>query len=106
MFNHIVGFLLTLFEGFDFKLDQSIILISGAGSIWLTQQKNAALRKYACFVGIVGQPFFIISAHDCKQWGMLALSIFYAYSWVCGILNFWVIPFLRGKGGNREKNTA
>lgn len=71
-------------------MTQVLILISGALAIWLTQQSNKEWRKYACLVGIVGQPFWLYAAYQADQWGILALSVFYTYAWCVGIKDNWI----------------
>jgi len=71
-------------------MTQAIILITGALAIWLTQQSNQAWHKYACIIGLTGQPFWLWSTYSSDQWGMLALSVFYSYTWALGIYNHWI----------------
>ena len=42
---------------------QIIILLTGAIAIWLTQQPNEKLKKYACIFGLIGQPFWFYAAY-------------------------------------------
>jgi len=78
--------------------EQVMIALTGALAIWLTQQDRAHLKKYACLVGMAGQPFWLYSAFESEQWGILALSIFYTYAWMVGIKNNWlhVLRFKKG----------
>lgn len=71
-------------------LTQFLILITGAIAIWLTQQPNEKLKKYACIFGLIGQPFWLYSAYTAAQWGIFALSVFYTYVWYIGFKNNWV----------------
>jgi hypothetical protein len=80
-------------------VEQFAIAITGGVAIWLTQQGNSNIKKYACLFGMVGQPFWIYSAYNADQLGILALSIFYTYSWWVGIKNNWIIPKLRNNNG-------
>ncbi|MDC0003769.1 hypothetical protein OAE19_05150 [Porticoccaceae bacterium] len=50
-------------------MTQAIILITGALAIWLTQQSNQAWQKYACLIGLAGQPFWLWSTYQSDQWG-------------------------------------
>lgn len=72
-------------------MEQLAIAITGGLAIWLTQQSNNALKKYACLFGLAGQPFWVYSAYAEEQWGILALTIFYTYSWYLGLKNNWLI---------------
>lgn len=70
-------------------MDQVIIVITGMLSIWLTQQHRESWKRYACIIGIIGQPFFLYATYTASQWGMLILTMFYTYSWGLGIYNNW-----------------
>lgn len=73
-------------------MDQIIIAITGMVSIWLTQQHRESWKRYACLIGMAGQPFFLYATFIAEQWGMLLLSSFYTYSWSLGIYNNWIKP--------------
>jgi hypothetical protein len=68
-------------------LFQAWILITGATSIWLLSSPNAVHRYRACCIGLLGQPFWFISAAENFQWGIFLLSIAYSVSYGRGILN-------------------
>lgn len=70
-------------------MDQIFIALTGGVAIWLTQQKRQEWKRFACIFGIVGQPFWFYSAYMAEQWGVLALTFFYTYSWMVGIKNNW-----------------
>ena len=74
-------------------MDQILIAITGVIAIWLTQQGNDNIKKYACLFGITGQPFWFYSAYTNEQWGIFILCIFYTYSWLLGINNHWIKPY-------------
>ena len=69
---------------------QATICITGVVAIWLTQQHREAWKKYACFPGLIGQPFWIYAAYQADQWGILILAIGYAYVWWLGFKNNWL----------------
>jgi hypothetical protein len=71
-------------------LAQIGIALTGIIAIWLTQQRKENWKKYACLFGMSGQPFWFYSAYTSQQWGILALTIFYTYSWWLGIKNNWI----------------
>lgn len=70
-------------------LIQLAIMLTGAVAIFLTQQSNEKLKRYACFFGVVGEPFWIYTAYVNGQWGVLVLAIFYTYTWLLGVYNNW-----------------
>lgn len=71
-------------------MEQVIVLLTGALAIWLTQQPNESLKKWAGVIGLLGQPFWLIITFQAGQWGMFALSIFYTYSFLLGIYYNWI----------------
>lgn len=75
-------------------MEQAIIAVSGVVAIFLTQSRNADLHKYACLVGIIGQPFWMLATYKSEQWGMFVLTICYTIAWIVGIINYW---FKRGE---------
>jgi hypothetical protein len=70
-------------------ISQLAILLTGAVAIWMTQQSNTELKRYACFFGLIGQPFWLYETFTSDQIGMFLLSIFYTFSWILGIKNNW-----------------
>lgn len=78
-------------------MDQLLIAVTGAVAIYLTQQKNEKLKRYACLFGIAGQPFWFYSAYTAEQWGIFVLCIFYLYAWLLGFYNNWIKGRLHGK---------
>jgi hypothetical protein len=80
-------------------ITQFCILVFGLAAIYLTQQKNENLKKYACIFGLLSQPFFIYSTISSEQWGMFVLSVFYTFAWMIGFNNYWV-PLIFAKCRN------
>lgn len=71
-------------------MEQIFIAFTGVIAIYLTQQKNDNIKKYACLFGMAGQPFWFYSAYTSEQWGIFTLCVFYTYSWWVGIKNNWL----------------
>jgi hypothetical protein len=71
-------------------MDQIMIAFTGVIAIWITQQENDKLKKYACLFGLAGQPFWFYSAFTASQWGILILALFYTYSWGKGFHVYWI----------------
>lgn len=69
---------------------QIFIAVFGVLAVWLSQQSNAQFQKYACIFGLVSQPFWFYSSWDTQQWGIFALSFFYAFAWAQGFKNHWL----------------
>lgn len=66
-------------------IEQIGIALTGVVAIWLTQDKSANRRKYACLFGLAGQPFWFYSAFIAHQWGVLALTCIYTLAWAKGL---------------------
>jgi len=66
------------------------IALTGMLAIWLTQQPNKDWQRYACLFGMAAQPFWYYSAYTAEQWGILAMSVVYTYSWWIGIKTHWI----------------
>ncbi|CAM0012930.1 hypothetical protein VPHK453_0075 [Vibrio phage K453] len=71
-------------------MEQLMIAFTGVVAIFLTQQSNDRIKKYACLFGLAGQPFWFYSAYTNEQWGIFALCVFYTYSWSLGFKNNWI----------------
>ena len=61
--------------------------IFGCSAIWLVGRKES-WRKWGYLLGLCGQPFWIYTTVTHQQWGILALSVWYAYSWAQGVWNY------------------
>jgi len=73
-------------------IDQIAIAILGAAAIWLSQDARPGVRRWACIIGLVGQPLWIAATWRAGQWGMLVLSVVYTCAWVRGIWAHWILP--------------
>lgn len=76
-------------------IPQLLIAFLGGLAIFLTQQKNEKLKRYACLFGLPSQPFFLFETYINNQWGMFALALWYTASWALGLHNFWIKPILK-----------
>jgi hypothetical protein len=66
-----------------------MIFLFGASAIWLVSRKEN-WKKWGYILGLLAQPFWLYSTFTDKQWGMFCLSLFYTYSWIQGIYNYWI----------------
>jgi len=69
---------------------QAWIALTGLTGVYLSQQGNEDLKRYACFFGLAGQPAWFYATISAEQWGILALSVFYTYAWFNGFRNHWM----------------
>lgn len=68
------------------------IAILGTLAMFLTQQSNVMLKKYACLFGLASQPFFLYSTFTSALWGLFFVSIVATGVWMLGLYNYWVKP--------------
>ncbi|MGI4936364.1 MAG: hypothetical protein ACRYF5_06415 [Janthinobacterium lividum] len=73
-------------------MDQIGIALTGAIAAFLTQDKRASWRRWACIFGLIGQPFWFYTSYQAGQWGVFALSVLYAGAWLRGLWNYWIRP--------------
>jgi len=71
-------------------IDQLAIALCGTLSIWLSQSAPHRARRWACVIGLAGQPFWMHATFVAEQWGIFALSFVYAAGWARGIRNYWL----------------
>ena len=79
-------------------LDQIGITLSGVIAVWLTQDKRATWRRWACIFGMLAQPFWFYAAWKAEQWGIFAMCTLYTYAWVRGLWIHWLSPYSPAKG--------
>ena len=71
-------------------MSQIGIIVFGATAIFLVGLKdNNPWRRWGFVFGICSQPFWFYTTWQAEQYGIFALSIFYAGSWINGFNNHW-----------------
>ncbi len=78
------------------SFDQIGIAFFGLLAIALTQQEDAGRRRWACWFGLAGQPFWFYSSFVAEQWGIAVLAVFYTIAWLEGVRVHWF------KGGGSD----
>jgi hypothetical protein len=68
---------------------QVMIFIFGVSAIWLVGRTDR-WRRYGYIAGLLGQPFWIYHTFTTGQWMVLAICMFYLYSWAMGFYNHWL----------------
>lgn len=72
-------------------LDQVAIVLFGVGAVYLTQQQRRPdWKRYACLLGMAGQPFWFYAAWQTGQVGIFIIVCLYTYVWALGIYNNWL----------------
>jgi hypothetical protein len=69
------------------SVQQAVIFVSGAGGIWLSQDARPRVRRLAPWVGLLGQPLWLIATWSSGQLGMLLVSLAYTAAWLRGIVS-------------------
>jgi len=64
------------------------IMFTGVIAVTLSQSRQN--YQYACLFGLAGQPLWVIALYTSEQWGILILSVFYAYAWWRGFKLHWL----------------
>jgi hypothetical protein len=82
------------YEG-TYMIDQVGIVLTGVIAIFLSQSKREGMRRYACLFGTCGQPFWLSSAWQAEQWGIVFVSVLYAIAWALGVWTYWLKPLFR-----------
>lgn len=65
------------------------IALCGVTAVFLSQDKRQERARFACLFGLAGQPFWIIETYTHQQWGILTLTVLYAWSWARGLRTHW-----------------
>lgn len=71
-------------------IEQAVIAICGVASIFLSQAPTAGQRRWAPVIGLIAQPFWLFASWRAEQWGIVALTFFYAAGWLRGIRTYWL----------------
>lgn len=53
---------------------QILVAASGIGGIGLLGSERSELRRWGGLVGLVGQPFWLVSTFQAQAWGQFAVS--------------------------------
>lgn len=75
------------------NLIQIILLFLSGTAIYLSQHEKYNKNKYACLFGLASSPFWLFTAFNASQWGILLLSTYCTYSWFTGLTKYWLKPY-------------
>lgn len=68
---------------------QTVIAISGVLSILITQLPYRRPQRWACLIGLVGQPFWLVITYSPVTLGMFAVSVATTLAWLVGVWRYW-----------------
>lgn len=71
---------------------QICIFIFSASAVWFVSRKEP-WRRWGFVLGLCGQPFWFYSAITKQQWAIVALCVWYTYSWGMGVWNHFDFNF-------------
>lgn len=73
-------------------MEQFLLALFTISSMWLTQDKDQNVARYACIVGMCAQPFWFYSVFSKSEidWGVFAVCCFCTFTWFRGIVNNWL----------------
>jgi len=77
---------------------QIIIFSSSCGAIWLLS-RDKEWKAWGYLIGLIGQPLWIYDSLRHEQWGIFAVSLWFAYCYLAGTKNH-LMPYLRGKNND------
>ena len=66
-------------------ISQIAITILSVSAIFLIAKKN----KWGFVVGLISQPFWLITSTQHEQWGVFITSIIFTINWIYGIYNWF-----------------
>jgi hypothetical protein len=65
---------------------QCLIFLLSGSAVWILAQRKP-WSKWGYLLGLSSEPFWLYSAVKAQQWGVVALTVWFAYSWLTGIHN-------------------
>ena len=73
---------------------QFFIFALGLPAIILIGRKGVLQQKIGYVCGLLSQPFWIVTAYQHRQWGILVLSCMYSFAWIEGIYRLFIKPLI------------
>lgn len=71
-------------------IEQAIILTFSVFAIYLANDPRPNWRRFACIVGLLGQPAWFYASWKGQQYGVFIASFFFTFAWLRGFYNFWI----------------
>lgn len=73
-------------------LVQLAIAITGVAAAWINHDPQERTRRWACLIGLAGQPFWLWATWQAGQLGMLAVTVGYTVAFMRGMWVYWLQP--------------
>lgn len=74
------------------QIVQTALALLGPTAIWLSQSRSQQFQRWACIVGLLGQPFWFWSVWQSGQWGVGVVAFVCALAWLKGLWVHWLAP--------------
>jgi hypothetical protein len=68
---------------------QVVLAVFGLSSLWMALDPRPAWRRWAPFVGLIGQPAWLLFAWTLDAWGLFAVSLAYTVVYLRGAWIQW-----------------
>ncbi|MBP8150223.1 MAG: hypothetical protein KAY21_10940 [Limnohabitans sp.] len=73
-------------------IDQLAIMLTGVSAAWILNGPEGRARRYACLIGLAGQPFWFWSTWSHGQWGMFIVTAGFTLAYLRGVWLTWIRP--------------
>lgn len=73
-------------------IDQLAIMLTGVSAAWILNGPEGGYRRYACLIGLAGQPFWFWSTWSHGQWGMFIVTAGFTLAYLRGVWLTWIRP--------------
>lgn len=70
--------------------DQIAVALLAVVAVWLSQARNGGWRRWACIVGLLGQPLWLYASWKAGQWALFALVVLLSLAWLKGVWVHWI----------------
>jgi hypothetical protein len=71
-------------------IEQLAIALTTVPAILMTQIPRPGLQKWACWIGLAGQPFWFHHAWSTGSWGVFLTAVAVTLGWLVGIWIHWI----------------
>lgn len=75
-------------------ISQVMIAVTGIISVYAVASLKPKMRMYAGISGLIGEPFWLMTAYNNDQWGVGLLALVYTYGWLLVISNNYKEEYL------------
>lgn len=70
--------------------DQIAVALLAVLAVWLSQARSRGWRRWACIVGLLGQPLWLYAGWKAGQWEFFAFAVLLSLAWLKGLWVHWL----------------